>query len=55
MKEGGCCMSVLSPIIKRHFTKELEGKEGAVFDLFEWKTCDVLLKDYKTGRVLTDL
>ncbi|NLA82223.1 MAG: ribonucleoside-diphosphate reductase, partial [Clostridiaceae bacterium] len=48
-------MSVLSPIIKRHFTKELEGKEGAVFDLFEWKTCDVLLKDYKTGRVLTDL
>lgn len=55
MKEGRCCMSVLSPIIKRHFTKELEGKAGSVFDLFEWKTCDVLLKDYKTGRVLTDL
>lgn len=48
-------MSVLSPIIKRHFTKALEAEGGTVFDLFEWKTCDVLLKDHKTGRVLTDL
>lgn len=48
-------MSVLSPFIKRHFTKALEDQGGTVFDLFEWKRCDVLLKDYKTGRVLTDM
>ncbi len=48
-------MSVLSPLIKRHFTKAVEEEGGHVFDLFSWKTCDVLLKDHKTGRVLTDL
>lgn len=48
-------MSVLSTSIKRHFTKELVGTTRNVFDLFHWKRCDVLLKDYKTGRVLTDL
>ena len=48
-------MSVLSPFIKRHFTKALEKQGGEVFDLFRWKFCDVLLKDHKTGRVLTDL
>ena len=48
-------MSVLSPFIKRHFTKVLEKEGGEVFDLFRWKTCDVLLKDHKTGRILTDL
>lgn len=48
-------MSVMSPFIKRHFTKALNEREGTVFDLFEWKHCDVLLKDYKSGRVLTDL
>ncbi len=48
-------MSVLSPIIKRHFTKEIETRHCSVFDLFEWKTVDVTLKDYKTGKVLTDM
>ncbi|NLB50923.1 MAG: vitamin B12-dependent ribonucleotide reductase [Clostridiaceae bacterium] len=48
-------MSELSSLIQRHFTKELEETGGQVFDLFRWKTCDVLLKDHKTGRVLTDL
>ena len=48
-------MSVLSPFIKRHFTKALGKQGGEVFDLFHWKVCDVLLKDHKTGRVLTDL
>ena len=48
-------MSVLSPIIKRYFTKEIETRQCSVFDLFEWKTVDVTLKDYKTGKVLTDM
>ncbi len=48
-------MSLLAPFIKRHFTKALESGEGTVFDLFDWKRCDVLLKDHKSGRVLTDL
>ena len=55
MERTGDGMSVMSPFIKRHFTKALNEREGTVFDLFEWKHCDVLLKDYKSGRVLTDL
>lgn len=48
-------MSATQPLIQRFFTKELEDSDKTVFDLFEWKTVDVLLQDYKTGRVLTDL
>ncbi|HZK29205.1 MAG TPA: vitamin B12-dependent ribonucleotide reductase, partial [Clostridia bacterium] len=48
-------MSVLSPFIERYFTKALDEREATVFDLFEWKRCDVLLKDHKSGRILTDL
>ncbi len=48
-------MSLLAPFIKRHFTKALESEDGTVFDLFDWKHCDVLLKDHKSGRILTDL
>lgn len=48
-------MSDLSPYIKRHFTKELNNTDKTVFDLFEWKHVDVLLKDHKSGRVLTDM
>lgn len=48
-------MSVLAPVIKRHFTKEIEERKCTVFDLFEWKRCDVLLKDHKSGKVLTDM
>ena len=48
-------MSVLSSVIKRHFTKDIENKKCSVFDLFEWKKCDVYLMDHKSGRVLTDM
>lgn len=42
--------------IKRVFTQELEGQsERSVYDLFTWVKRDVLLQDYKTGRVLTDM
>ena len=46
----------LSDLIKRKFTKELEGQsEKTVYDLFEWEKRNVLLTDYKTGDVLTDM
>lgn len=49
-------MKTVSDIIKRHFTKELEkNKKKTVYDLFKWTKRDVLLKDYKSGRVLTDM
>jgi len=41
--------------IYRHFTKTLLHGEGTVYDLFEWKKVDVLLTNYKTGTVLTDM
>ncbi len=42
--------------IFRHFTKELENKpELNVYDLFNWKTVDVKLKNYSTGKLITDM
>ncbi|QGU95578.1 vitamin B12-dependent ribonucleotide reductase [Clostridium bovifaecis] len=49
-------MNSISNILKRHFTKELEkDKSKTVYDLFKWKRVDVILKDYKTGKTLTDM
>ncbi len=49
-------MKTFKDILKRHFTKELErNKKKTVYDLFKWSKRDVLLKDYKTGRVITDM
>lgn len=49
-------MKTVSDILKRHFTKELEkSKKKTVYDLFKWVKRDVLLKDYKSGRILTDM
>lgn len=46
----------LKDLLKRYYTKVLEvEKDKNVFDLFNWVKRDVLLKDYKTGRVLTDM
>lgn len=42
-------------LICRHYTKQIEGKNMSVFDLFEWKKVDVKLTDYSTGKVLTDM
>lgn len=40
----------------RKFTKELEGyPEKKVFDLFEWKTVDVFMKNHKTEKVIIDM
>lgn len=49
-------MDSLNQIIKRKYTKELESSpKKTVFDLFKWKKVDVLLKDYKTGKILVDM
>ncbi len=39
----------------RHFTQELEGSNKSVYDLFNWKSVDVLLTNYSTGEVITDM
>ena len=46
--------------IRRHYTKALEGvdqgkQKGSVYDLFKWKRVDVVLKNYMTGEVITDM
>lgn len=46
---------LLDGFIKRHFTKELEGTNKLVFDLFKWKKVDVKLKNYSTGKLITNM
>lgn len=46
----------IKSILKRFYTKELDlHKDKTVFDLFNWKKVDIILKDYKTGKVLVDM
>ncbi len=46
----------LGQLIRRQFTKELElHPDKTVYDLFRWEKRNVLLTDYKTGKVLTDM
>ncbi len=42
-------------LLKRHFTKELESTSKSVYDLFEYKKCDVLMKNWKTGETILDM
>lgn len=49
-------MTQLHELIRRHFTVALDEKpEMTVYDLFNWSRRDVLLKDHKSGRILTDM
>ncbi len=48
-------MEQISSIIQRYYTKALENSDKTVYDLFKWTKRDVLLTDYKTGRVLCDM
>ncbi len=49
-------MKSINNIIKRYYTKELEtNKDLTVYDLFQWKKVDVILKDYKKGTILVDM
>ncbi|GHU50950.1 vitamin B12-dependent ribonucleotide reductase [Clostridia bacterium] len=46
---------MLEDCIKRFYTAELENTDKTVYDLFKWKSVDVLLKNYSTGDVITDM
>lgn len=49
-------MKSIKELVKRHYTKELEkNKSKTVFDLFNWEKRDVVLKDYKSGKILTEM
>ena len=54
---GGKAMeSNIKALFKRVFTTELENdKSKTVYDLFNWKTVDVFLKDYKTSKIIVDM
>lgn len=46
----------IKSLFKRVYTLELEkDKSKTVYDLFNWKTVDVFLKDYKTSKVIVDM
>jgi len=48
-------LTALTKVIKRHYTKSLENSGKSVYDLFEWKTVDVVLTNYSTGQTITDM
>ena len=48
-------MQNIDSLIKRKFTKELENSNKSVFDLFEYKSVDVFMKNWKTGEVIIDM
>ena len=49
-------MKTIDDLIVRRFTKELEGdKDRTVYDLFQWKRVDVIIKDYRTNEIIHDM
>jgi len=49
-------MESIKDVFKRYYTKSLEkDSTKTVYDLFQWKKVNVLLKDHKSGKVLTDM
>ena len=49
-------MEELKEKIVRYYTRELEGQpEKTVYDLFTWEKRNVLIKDHKSGKILTEL
>jgi ribonucleoside-diphosphate reductase alpha chain len=49
-------MGAMDLVLKRYYTKELEKDSSkSVYDLFIWKKVDVVLKDHKSGKTLTDM
>lgn len=49
-------MKKIDDLIVRRFTKELGvNSNETVYDLFEWKTVDVILKDYRTNQIICDM
>ena len=48
-------MAKIDTIITRHFTKSLENSNKTVYDLFEYKTVDIHMKNWKTGETILDM
>ena len=49
-------MASLHHLITRYYTRDLANQpDKTVYDLFQWERRNVLLKDWKSGRVLTDM
>ncbi|MBN2879345.1 MAG: vitamin B12-dependent ribonucleotide reductase [Clostridia bacterium] len=48
-------MAKIDSIITRHFTKSLENSNKTVYDLFEYKTVDIHMKNWKTGETILDM
>ncbi|AFA48744.1 vitamin B12-dependent ribonucleotide reductase large subunit NrdJ [Acetobacterium woodii DSM 1030] len=48
-------MKELNQLFKRVFTKELENTDKTVYDLFQWQTVDVSLKNYQTGEIIYEM
>lgn len=48
-------MNQINQLFKRVFTKELENSDKTVYDLFQWQTVDVILKNYKTGETIYEM
>lgn len=48
-------MNEINQLYKRVFTKELEDSSKTVYDLFQWQTVDVVLKNYQTGELIYDM
>ncbi len=42
-------------LITRKFTKELVGSSKTVYDLFNYKSVDVHMKNWKTGEIIVDM
>jgi len=45
----------LDDLITRKFTKELENTDNTVYDLFKWKSVDVVIKNHSTGKTIMDM
>lgn len=49
-------MTTLHSLLNRYYTQVLvEHPDRTVFDLFDWDRSDVLIRDHKSGRILTDM
>lgn len=53
--KGDLLMAELKNAFKRIYTKELIDSDKTVFNLFNWKKVDVLIKDHKSGKTLVDM
>ena len=50
--------TTIEELLQRRFTSVLDEPENAgktVYDLFEWSSRDVMLTDYKTGKILCEM